>query len=60
MQPNFQTTPQDLAESPLRFEGGSFEPIKFFSNFFTRSFSGSEPEINRFNQRTQRLRNDLV
>jgi len=33
----------------MKFEGGSFEPIKIFAkNFFTGSLSGSEPEIHRF------------
>jgi len=33
----------------MKFEGGSFEPIKFFpKNFFTGSFSGIGPEIHRF------------
>ena len=33
----------------MKFEGGSFEPIKNFpKNFFTGSFSGSGPEMHRF------------
>jgi len=35
----------------MKFEGGSFEPIKkFLKIFFTGSLSGSGPEIHRFVQ----------
>ena len=39
----------DPQRVPMKFEGGSFEPIKIFPKiFFTGSFSGSGPEIHRF------------
>ena len=41
----------DPQRVPMKFEGGSFEPIKIFPKiFFTGSFSGSGPEIHRFVQ----------
>ena len=41
----------DPPRALLKFDGGSFEPIKFFSKiFFTGSLTGSESEIFRFDK----------
>ena len=39
----------------LKFEGGSFELIKKFENFFTGRLSGSGPEIHRLVDATEEI-----
>ena len=53
MKSNVQTTPQ---ESPLKFEGGSFELIKNFSKIlFAGNLGESGPEIHRLVDATEEI-----
>ena len=46
----------DPQESPLKFDGGFFEPIKFFLKiFFTGSLTGNESETHGFDQSTESI-----